>query len=96
MEGTGDVISIGIAEGKQIGKVSHFFPRISVAVIEPGEVLKVGDVIRITGKGGRIDFTQKVESMQLEHEQINEARPGKSIGLKVNEEVREGCSVFKL
>jgi putative protease len=96
MEKADSVKAVGTAEGKQIGKISHFFPRISVAVIELSEALKVGDVIRIKGKGGKINFTQEVESMQLNHEQINEAQSAEPIGLKVNEKVREGCCVFKL
>jgi hypothetical protein len=57
--------------------------------------VKLGDTIRITGKSG-INFTQKVESMELNHRKIRRARPGKEIGLQVNEEVREGCCVFKI
>ena len=50
---------------KEIGKVDHFFSNISVAVIELTGALKVGDEIHI--KGATTDFTQKVDSMQIEH-----------------------------
>ena len=79
---------------KEIGKISHFFSHISVAVIELTDTLKVGDEIHI--QGATSDFTQKVESMQIEHENVQEATAGQSIGLKVNDRVREGDDVFKV
>jgi hypothetical protein len=86
-----------------IGKVKRFFPKISVVVLEPKETLRVGDTVRITGeespnsRKAKIDFVQIVESMQLNHKQIDEANPGDGkIGLKVCQKVREGCKVFKI
>jgi len=80
-----------------IGKVTRFFKNKSVAGIELKKPLKVGDKIRIfskpnpnTGKP-RIDFIQIVTSMEIEHQQIKEANPGDSVGLKVDQEVKEGC-----
>lgn len=82
-------------EGQLIGKVTHYFGNIGVAVIELADSLKVGDTIRIVG-GESTDFTQKVESMEIEHQKINEAKAGDSIGLKVKEKVREGYKVYKV
>ncbi|UCD03864.1 MAG: translation elongation factor-like protein [Candidatus Woesearchaeota archaeon] len=79
---------------KEIGKISHFFSHISVAVIELTDTLKVGDEIHV--QGATSDFIQKVESMQIEHNQVEEATAGQSIGLKVNDRVREGDDVFKI
>jgi len=81
-------------EGKLIGKVTHFFSHISVAVIELSEVLNVGDKIRIVG--GDTDFTQTVESMEIEHKKVESANPGDSAGMKVGQKVREGYKVYKL
>lgn len=80
---------------EEIGVVTHYFTKIEVAVvkIERGS-LKVGDKIHI--RGHTTDFTQLVESMQVEHEPIQEATPGQSIGLKVVERVREGDKVYKI
>ncbi|OYT66292.1 hypothetical protein B6U74_01310 [Candidatus Bathyarchaeota archaeon ex4484_205] len=80
---------------EEIGVVMHYFTKIGVAVvkIERGS-LKVGDKIHI--RGHTTDFTQLVESMQVEHEPIQEATPGQSIGLKVVERVREGDKVYKI
>jgi translation elongation factor EF-1alpha len=79
----------------EIGHISHYFPKISVAVIEvTAGSLKVGDTIRI--KGHTSDFTQTVDSLQQEHLQVPEIKPGASAGLKVKEHVREGDKVFKV
>lgn len=82
-------------EEKLLGKVSHFFNKISVAVIDlTEEGLKVGDKIHL--KGGERDFEQTVGSMQVEHQDIQEAKKGDSVGLKVDEPVREGYEVYKV
>lgn len=81
-------------ESKLIGKVTHYFGNIQVAVIELSKTLKVGDTIRIVG--GVTDFTQTVESMEIEHQKVQEAKPGDSAGLKVDQKVREGYKVYKI
>jgi putative protease len=81
-------------EGKLIGEITHFFGKISVAVIKLEDTLRVGDTIKIVGGG--TEFIQTVESMQIEHEQIQEAKAGQSIGLKVLQKVKEGYKVYKL
>ncbi len=81
-------------EGKLIGKITHYFGGIGVAVIELEDILRVGDTIRIVG--GTTDFTQAIESMEMEHKKIDEAKAGDSIGLKVSDKVREGYKVYKL
>lgn len=81
-------------EGKLIGKIAHYFGNIGVAVIELSDTLKVGDTIRIIG--GETDFTQTVESMEIEHEKVEEGKKGNSVGLKVSQKVREGYKVYKV
>ena len=78
---------------KPIGKISHYYPNISVAVVELQGTIKVGDTIRIEGHGG--SFEQKISSMQIEHKQIKEAKKGQSIGLKLNQDVKEKDLVYK-
>ena len=80
--------------GKVVGKVSHHFSNIGVGVIELSSGLSVGDKIRI--KGATTDFKQKVDSMQIEHEKVEEAKKGQSIGLKVKKPVREHDVVYKV
>ncbi len=77
----------------EIGKVTHYFGKIGVAAIEiTAGGLKVGDTIRV--KGQTSDFTQPVDSMQVEHESVESAVPGDSVGLKVAEHARVGDAVF--
>ncbi len=79
---------------KEIGSISHFFPNIDVGIIEitKGQV-RVGDKIRI--KGSTTDFTQTVKSLQFEHQPIQAAQSGQSIGIKVEQRVREHDKVYK-
>jgi putative protease len=77
----------------EVGKVAHYFSKIGVAVIELKKPLKVGDTIAL--KGPNTDFEQKVDSMQIEHESVKEAKAGQSIGLKVADRVRETDMVYK-
>jgi len=81
-------------EKKLVGKVTHYFTNIGVAVVELEDALKVGDEISI--EGATTNFTQKVESMQIEHENVEEAKKGDSVGMKVIDRVREGDQVFKV
>jgi putative protease len=81
-------------EGKLIGRVSHYFSKIGVAVIDLSDPLKIGDTIRIVG--GETDFEQDVESMEMEHRKLEEAKSGDSIGIKVNQKVREDYKVYKI
>lgn len=77
----------------EIGRITHFFSKISVAVIELTKPLAVGDTIVI--KGPTTDLEQIVESMQIEHKNIQRAEAGQSIGLKVAQRVREKDMVYK-
>jgi putative protease len=77
----------------EVGHITHFFTKISVAVIELTAPLAVGDTIVI--KGPTTDFEQVVESMQIEHKNVQRAEAGQSIGLKVAQRVREKDMVYK-
>ena len=72
---------------KVLGKLTHYFDKISVAIIKVKNPFKVGDVIHI--KGHTTDFVQRIESMQLEHENILKAKKGDEIGIKVKDYVRD-------
>lgn len=81
-------------EKVEIGKVANFYSRISVAVVELSAKISVGDKISI--EGATTNFEQTVDSMQIEHESIKEAKAGQSIGLKVKDRVRIGDIVYRL
>lgn len=83
-----------MSDKKLVGKVRHYFSNISVAVIDLTANLKVGDEISIEGSSTNV--TQKVDSMQIEHKNVDEAKKGQSIGMKVADRVREGDVVFKM
>jgi len=77
-----------------VGIVKHFYPKISVAVIEATDEIKLGDRIAIRGKTTNIE--QVVESMEIEHQKVETVKPGESFGMKVADRVREGDKVYKL
>lgn len=78
---------------KDIGKITHFFDKISVAIINLDEPLEIGDKIRIEAE---IPFVQKVTSMQVEHKEIQKANTGNDIGMKTDRHCKEGDRVIKL
>jgi putative protease len=78
----------------KVGKITHYFDKIGVAVLELVDNLAIGDTIRVARDEG--DLTMPVASMQIEHEQIQEAKKGQTVGLKVTEPVRPGDDVFKV
>ena len=85
-------------ELKEVGIVTHYFTKISVAVIELKDTMRIGDKILIRGEIYPLltNFEQTVESMQIEHKNVETAKAGQSIGLKVDQKVREGDKVYKI
>lgn len=77
----------------KVGNITHFFSKINVAVVELTAPLAVGE--RILVKGPSTDFEQVVESMQIEHMNIQKAEAGKSVGMKMTEVVKERDVVYK-
>jgi translation elongation factor EF-1alpha len=82
----------GAPEERPIGQVTHYFSKVGVAAIDLSDKLAVGQRIHI--RGHTTDFITSVESMQIEHEQVSQAGPGASIGIKVTEKVRPGDMVY--
>lgn len=80
--------------GKQVGTVTHYFDHISVAVLNLTAALKNGDRIHILGHS--TDFEQVVDSMQIEHQPVEKAKPGEDIAIKVAQRVHPNDKVFKL
>jgi translation initiation factor IF-2 len=83
-----------MAESDYIGEVTHFYKKILVGVIRLRADLSIGDTIRF--KGAHTDFTQQVESMQVEHENIESASAGSEVAMKVDQRVRGGDSVYRV
>lgn len=78
-----------------MGKITHYFSNIEVAVVNLSAPLKEGDEIRIVG-GKETDFEQKVGSMQIDHEKVKSGKKGDSVGMKIDEKVHEGYKVYKI
>ncbi len=82
-----------MGEGKKlIGKVTHYFGKISVAGIELSDTVKVGETISI--EGTTTGFEQEIDSMQIDNKPVEEAGPGDLIGIKVKDRVRVGDNVY--
>jgi Elongation factor Tu domain 2 len=81
--------------GERIGVVTHYYSHLSVAIVrlESG-TLRVGDVVQI--RGHTTDFSQKVESIEVNHAPVTEVGPKEEFGLKVSEHAREHDAVFKV
>lgn len=78
----------------KIGKISHYYDKIGVAVVEVIAPIKVGDKLKFSGHDN--EFEQAITSMQIEHEQIQTAKKGQAIGMKVDQPVKPGDEVFKV
>ncbi len=81
-------------EKQLIGRIVHYYTKISVSVIELSSDLKVGDEISI--EGPTTDLRQVVDSMQIEHQSMPSAKAGQSVGLKVSGKAREGDLVYRV
>ena len=79
----------------EIGKIVHYFSKAGVAAIQvTQDVLRVGDTIHV--KGHTSDFTQKIDSMQVDNQAVSEATVGQTIGLRVKEHAREHDLVYRV
>jgi len=79
-------------EEKLVGKITHYYSKINVAIVELSANIKAGDKIHI--KGRETDFEQTVSSMQIEHQNVEIAKKGEVIGLKVDQKIREGDEIY--
>lgn len=81
-------------EEKEIGKITHYYGHINVGIIELSDTLKLGDTIHI--KGHACDFTQGVDSIQVEHASVPEAKSGDVIGIKIVQKAHPHDKVYKI
>ncbi len=79
----------------RIGAITHYFGRVGAGVIslESGE-LRVGDTIHV--RGHTTDFYQRVNRIEIDHAQVEIAKPGQSVGVEITQRVREHDEVFKV
>ena len=81
-----------VKKEKLLGKIAHYYDKISVAAINVLGPIKVGDIVHI--KGHTTDFDQPIDSMQIEHESVMKAKKGDDIGIKVKDYVRDNDGVY--
>lgn len=79
---------------KPIGKVTHYYGGIEVAIVKFNKIVKKGFMVRFSG--ATTNFEQPLDSMQYDHKDIVSAPKGKEIGVKVNDKVRDGDEVFEV
>jgi len=78
----------------KVGTITHFYDKIGVAVINVLAPLKVGDRIKISGHDK--EFEQEIASLQVEHQNIDRAKKGDNVGMKVDQPVKDGDEVYKV
>ena len=79
---------------KELGKVIHYFDKAMVAVIRLEDKLSVGDNVKFVY--GENEFSQTVDSMEVEHEKIQSAGKGEEVAVKVEQRAKEGTRVYKV
>lgn len=80
--------------GLFLGEVEDYFAHVGVAALTLKAPLSVGDMVRI--KGHTTDITQKVESIQIEHQAVQVASAKDAVGIKVVDRARKGDAVYKI
>ncbi len=78
----------------EIGEVMSFYSHINVIAVQLSGSLKIGDKIHV--KGATTDFTQKIDSMQVEHKKVLAAKKGDSVGIKIKDKARKNDKVYKV
>ena len=86
------VKKVALKVQKPVGKVTHFFNNISVAIVKFNRPIKAGTVINF--KSATTDFQQSIESMQYDHQAIKLAPKNKEVGVRVKKRVREEDKLY--
>lgn len=76
-----------------LGKVIHFYDKISVAIVKLDGELKVGDTVKF--KHGDQEFDQQIQSMEVDHKTIEVGKPGDEVGIKVDQKAKPGTAVYQ-
>ena len=79
---------------KEIGKVTHYYNKAGVAVVKLSDKIALGDEIKF--KRGDAEFTEKVGSMQIDHENVDSAKNGDEVAIKISQPTKEGTVVYKV
>ena len=83
-----------MAEEKLIGKVTHYYNKAMVVIVDLKSPIGIGDTIKI--KRGDEEFEQKIESMQIEHKAVQKGKRGDELAIKVEQPAKEGAEIYKV
>ena len=81
-----------MAKEALVGEITHYYDKLGVGIIKLKSALKKGDSVKI--KGATTDFDQTIDSMQLDHSDVEGGKKGDELGVKVSQKVREGDKVY--
>jgi putative protease len=76
----------------QVGEVTHVYSKIGVAIVKFSKAVSVGETLHFKGHGD--DFSQAIDSMQINHQQVEKVKKGDEAGIKVGDKVHEGDLVY--
>ncbi|OHB03584.1 MAG: hypothetical protein A3B03_02575 [Candidatus Zambryskibacteria bacterium RIFCSPLOWO2_01_FULL_42_41] len=79
---------------KEIGRITHWYDKIGVAVVDLKGALKIGDLIKV--KKGNEEFEDSVVSMQIDHKSVSSAKNGDEVALKLSQKAKEGAVICKV
>lgn len=77
---------------KEIGVITHWFDKINVAVIKLNGSIKKGDKIKI--RKGDTEFEETIDSMQIDHQNVDSAKKGDDVAIRFSEKTKEGALVY--
>jgi len=78
---------------KEVGKITHWYDKLGVAVLNLESALKVGDKVKV--KKGEEEFEETISSMQVDHKDVSSAKKGDEVAVKFSQKAREGALIYK-
>lgn len=82
-----------MAKEKELGRVSHWYDKINVAVVKLAGTLKKGD--RLKFKHGEEEFEEEIGSLQIDHKEVVAGKKGDEIAMKLSHKAKEGTTVYE-
>lgn len=76
---------------KEVGKVSHWYDKIGVAVVTLTGPLKVGDQIKV--RRGDQEFDADIISLQVDHKDVPSAKASEEVAIKLPQKAKEGSVI---
>lgn len=83
-----------MAKEKEIGRVSHWYDKINVAVVKLTGALKKGDSVKF--KRGEEEFEESIGSIQIDHSEVEGGKKGDELAIKLSHKAKEGSTVYKV